>query len=426
MRALRCVDLFCCAGGSTCGLRQAGIDVVLGMDWDEAALRVYRRNHAHPAERHDLGNVEAAVSRIRAAGDIDVISASPPCTDFSSAGARLQRPSVAGLTVSTARIAATLKTRCVMIENVPEMTRSACWVVARDILVEAGYSLVVLALNAAACGVGQVRRRVVVVALRGCGEAALRTLQRQAAGLNRTPANAPTVRSCLDDTEADIYWLPCRNSPCIRSTDLPAPTLLCKCLQQPPPCYTPRHDDAGPLSEAHVLSVQEMARLASFEPHYFDGVSRTAAGSYIGNCVCPKVAETVGKWLLQLLKSPDGGGTPAEPLYLHTMRRGCNRQSRLQRLVDNGVVQAGGELSGDGQSLRYTGGTSADGDGIVRAYLLHGPIEAGWKIQLTLRRTPTISHGQAPKDDLCILLPSYDQHFRSAKQLYRTLAMLPG
>ena len=53
MRAIRCVDLFCCSGGSTCGLRQAGIGEVLGMGLDESALRVYRQNHAHPTERHN-------------------------------------------------------------------------------------------------------------------------------------------------------------------------------------------------------------------------------------------------------------------------------------------------------------------------------------------------------------------------------------
>ena len=409
---MRCADLYCCSGGSTCGLTWAGLDLVLGIDVDEAALRVYRANHAHPAVNLDLGNVDRAVARIRAAGHVDLLAASPPCTDFSSAGSRQERSAVAGLTISTALIAAALGTRVVVIENCPEMVRSGCWAQARETLVRAGYSLVVLRVNAAACGVAQVRRRVFVVATRGCDEATLRWVQQQAASLNQTPKDAPTVRSCLSKP-AETYFLPCRNSPCIRSTDLPAPTLLCKCLQRPPPNYSPHHDDAGSLSAAHVLSSQEMARVASFPPNYFDCSTRTAAGSFIGNCVCPRVAETVGRWCVRLLQSPV---TPvARPLYLHTVRRPANRLSRVQRLVDNGLLETGGELR-DGV-LTYVGGSSADGDEIVNSCL--GSIEVGWKIELKLRRTPTVGQGQAPKDDLCVRVTGVSQPFRSMAQLER-------
>jgi DNA (cytosine-5)-methyltransferase 1 len=417
---MRACDLFCCAGGFTTGLVGA-FEVVLGIDNDEAALRVYRANHTQStAVNLDLRDVGGAVARIRAAGHIDLIAASPPCTDFSSAGSRQERDTVAGLTVSTARIAAALGVRIVVIENVREMVSSGCWEEAREILVRAGYSLVLLRLNSAACLVPQVRRRVFVVATRGCDEEALRSVQRQAAGLNQTPKNVPTVRSCLIKP-ADTYWLPSRNSPSVRSTDLPAPTLLCKCLQQPPQFYkNPHHDDAGPLAAAHVLSVQEMARVASFPSHYFDCTSRTAAGMFIGNSVCPKVAETVGRRCVQLLQSPV---TPvAKPVYLHHTRRAADRMSRLQRLVEHGLMEAGGELR-DGV-LTYVGGVSADGDLIVKSCL--GPIQAGWKIVLKLRRTPSKGRGQAPKDDLCVWMPGVQQPFRSMAQLARSAGKTPN
>ena len=85
---MRACDLFCCAGGFTTGLVGA-FEVVLGIDNDEAALRVYRANHTQStAVNLDLRDVGGAVARIRAAGHIDLIAASPPCTDFSSAGSR--------------------------------------------------------------------------------------------------------------------------------------------------------------------------------------------------------------------------------------------------------------------------------------------------------------------------------------------------
>lgn len=276
--------------------------------------------------------------------------------------------------------------------------------------------MVVVRLNAAACGVAQVRRRVFVVAARGCDEAALRWIQLQAAGLNQTPKDAPNVRGCLCKP-ADTYWLPCRNAPCVRSTDLPAPTLVCKCLQRPPPVYRSHHDDAGPLAKAHVLTVQEMARIASFPPNYFGCTTRTAAGSFIGNCVPPKVGEKVGKWCVRLLQSPV---TPvAKPLYIHAMRRAANRLSRLQRLVDNGLLEFGGELR-DGV-LTYVAGTTRGGDAIVDSCL--GAIERGWKIELKLRRTPSKGEGQAPKDDLCVWVAGVAQPFRSMAQVHRWMRL---
>ena len=406
------VDLFCCAGGSSCGLTCAGFEVELGIDVDEAALSVYRANHAHAAVNLDLGDVDAAVARIRAVGPIDLLAASPPCTDFSSAGLRCEREVVAGLTVTTARIAAALGTRVVLIENVPEMLHSACWGVAQETLLDAGYSLVVLRLNAAACGVAQVRRRVFVLATRGCDERMLRWVQRQAVRLNQTPKDAPSVRSCLFKP-ADTYWLPCRNSPCVRSTYLPAPTLLCRCLQQPPPHYEARHDDAGPLVDAHVLSVAEMARVASFPAGYFVFTTRTAAGTFIGNCVCPKVAETVGKWCVHLLQSPIT--TISTPIHLHTTRCHTTRRGRLQRLVHDGLLKAGGKLCGG--VLTYVSGTSAHGDAIVKSGL--GQMQSGWKIELKLRQTRTVSGGQAPIDDLSVWVPGFLQPFRSMIQLQR-------
>jgi len=178
------VDCFCGAGGSTSGLVNAGFHVKLGVDHDAAALAVYRANHKHETRQMDLGDVEGAVEAIRGVGPIDVLSGSPPCTDFSSAGGRVERETHAGLTVAFAKIAVAVRPRVVMLENVPELLRSCAWSEASALLVGAGYSLVVLRINAAACGVAQVRRRVFVLATLGCDESVLRAVQREACKYN--------------------------------------------------------------------------------------------------------------------------------------------------------------------------------------------------------------------------------------------------
>ena len=405
------------------GLKRAGFDVVLGIDHDPAALAVYRMHHANGIEL-DIGDTERAMRVIRDAGPIQLLAGSPPCTDFSSAGLREERTSHAGLTAAFAQIAVGLRVPCLLIENVPEMLKSEAWREASDILLNGGYSLVVLRINSAACRVAQIRRRVFVIGVLNCDEAALRSVQREAARFNRTPADVETVRGCLD-SPADTYWYPARNthSACVRSTDVPAPTLRCNCSGRPPACYVARHDDAGPVTEVHVLSVQEMAAIASFPRHYFDSItSRTAAAKFIGNCVCPRVAEVVGGWCMRLLLRSPPSESVARPLCITAERRRTSRVSRLQRLIDAGLLRMGGEMRDDG--LHYVGGASSGGDEIVRRVLSWTPI-ADWRLYVRPRGVGSASSGQAPKDDLLIYKPGDSQGFRSIRKLMRYLTQVP-
>ncbi|WP_034540947.1 DNA cytosine methyltransferase [Bacteroides pyogenes] len=41
----RAIDFFCGGGGMTCGLRQAGIDVIAGVDFDAEAKETYEYNN---------------------------------------------------------------------------------------------------------------------------------------------------------------------------------------------------------------------------------------------------------------------------------------------------------------------------------------------------------------------------------------------
>ena len=416
------VDCFCGAGGSTTGLVNAGFHVKLGMDHDAAALAVYRANHTHEARQMDLGDVEGAVEAIRGVGPIDVLSGSPPCTDFSSAGGRVERETHAGLTLAFAKIAVAVRPRVVMLENVPELLRSHAWTEASGLLVRAGYSLVVLRINATACGVAQVRRRVFVIATLGCDESVLRAIQREVLSkYNATPKDARTVRDCLTDTSKSTFWYTARNrqSPCVFSTDAPCPTLRCNCLSSPPPVYVARHDDAGPVNAAHVLTVNEAAEIASFPKGYFEGVSKTAAAKFIGNCVCPKVAETVAGWCKQLLRSPV---VKAKPIYITSMRRHCSRVSRVQRLVDAGLLQCGATVGADG-TLSYVGGASKRGDVILES-VLGWKANMGWRVVLRPRLKISHSDGQAPLDDLWIHVPEHAQPYRSIRQLQRSCVQL--
>ena len=45
MKKKTVVDLFCGAGGLSKGFLDAGYDVVLGVDYDESALKTFQENH---------------------------------------------------------------------------------------------------------------------------------------------------------------------------------------------------------------------------------------------------------------------------------------------------------------------------------------------------------------------------------------------
>ena len=42
----KAIDFFCGGGGMTCGLRQAGINVIAGVDFDQDAKETYEYNNS--------------------------------------------------------------------------------------------------------------------------------------------------------------------------------------------------------------------------------------------------------------------------------------------------------------------------------------------------------------------------------------------
>ena len=85
MKRIRAMDLFCGAGGSSWGAHSAGVEVVAGFDMWPVAESVYRANfpnakfYGGPLSDHDP---ESLVSEV---GKIDLIMASPECTNHSIA-----------------------------------------------------------------------------------------------------------------------------------------------------------------------------------------------------------------------------------------------------------------------------------------------------------------------------------------------------
>lgn len=79
--SLKCIDLFCGAGGFSEGFRQVGFEIVLGIDKWGDAIESYRCN-----QKCDV--LQSDIREVMYLPECDVIIGSPPCQNFSSLNAK--------------------------------------------------------------------------------------------------------------------------------------------------------------------------------------------------------------------------------------------------------------------------------------------------------------------------------------------------
>lgn len=84
MKRLTVIDLFCGAGGFSEGFRQAGFQIVQGVDNWRPAIDTFNYNFGLDCVARDLLDFERSVDMIESLPDTDAIIGSPPCTSFSS------------------------------------------------------------------------------------------------------------------------------------------------------------------------------------------------------------------------------------------------------------------------------------------------------------------------------------------------------
>lgn len=120
------VDLFSGAGGLSRGFMDAGFNIVLGVDFDDAALKTFKENHGH-AEPMKLDlfnheNIDIIYDYIKQREiDLDVLVGGPPCQGFSLAGKREEFDKRNALYLAMVKTAQKLKPKVVVLENVPGM-----------------------------------------------------------------------------------------------------------------------------------------------------------------------------------------------------------------------------------------------------------------------------------------------------------------
>lgn len=353
---IRAVDAFCGCGGLTLGAAQAAIAVgrrleaVAAIDVDEGGLEVHRANFntkhvlhtsaSSVVDFHVSGTGKTAsfayqpeiIDPALAAesGTIDLFLAGPPCQGHSNLNNRTRREDPRNLLYITAvALAAGLKAKMVVIENVPDVVndRSDVVAAAKALLRASGYEFVDSGVLAAhEMGWAQTRKRYFLIAGRKKSDADQLTLQAVATGLKRQAhnvgwaigdlmgdPNAASPKGVMDSVPAlsednrsrieylfrhDVYELPNQERPDCHRDGHTYPSVYGRMYWGKPAqtittgFLTPGRGRYIHPARPRVITPREAARIQGF-PDSFNFVvngedpSRNALTKWIGDAVPP-------------------------------------------------------------------------------------------------------------------------------------------
>lgn len=168
------IDLFAGVGGFTLGFEATGLyETRLLVDSDRSAVETFKRNRPRvPYWPKDLSKVEAdellSLVKLRA-GDLDVLTAGPPCQGLSKIGTRQLDDERNLLLRHTCELIDAIKPKLAIIENVPSLFwdgQSLLFDELSDMLHGSGYVPIPKVLDAWRYRVPQLRRRLFVLAAR--------------------------------------------------------------------------------------------------------------------------------------------------------------------------------------------------------------------------------------------------------------------
>lgn len=165
------LDIFSGSGGSGLGFLQAGFRILGAIELDPHSAETYERNLGVIVKKDDITKVspQAYIKELGLQSkELDVLMGCPPCQGFSrmrnSKGAGDRRN---GLIIRYLEYVEEFMPRFAVFENVPGITRTEHGRVFYTKLVGGlrglGYKLLERLVNAADYGVGQVRKRVIVI-----------------------------------------------------------------------------------------------------------------------------------------------------------------------------------------------------------------------------------------------------------------------
>jgi DNA (cytosine-5)-methyltransferase 1 len=317
MQPITAIDLFCGCGGLSQGMKDAGIEVLCGIDIWEKAIETYRHNHMHFGLCEDIKELDPqVVADLIEAQHVDMIVGGPPCQGMSLAGKRDKNDPRNSLFMEYIRFVEFFKPKLIVMENVPGILsmKMACGRKIIEVIVEEfakiGYVVEYKVLYAADYGVPQIRKRVIFY-----GKPIDSPIQ-LSHPLPATQQHIP-VSTILEDRETIVktYFLSekaltgirakkermkaCGNGFGAQFLNLDKP-----CYTIPARYYKDGYDALVRYDEKCVrrLTEREAARVQSFPDTYVFKGNKKDVYMQIGNAVPCKLAYHVGTHAINLLR----------------------------------------------------------------------------------------------------------------------------
>jgi DNA (cytosine-5)-methyltransferase 1 len=168
MKKIKCIDLFCGAGGLTHGFQLEGIDVVAGIDLDPACRYPYESNNKSKFIQKDVAKISPEeLLHLFDNGHITVLAGCAPCQPFSTYAQRYDTDEADGkwgLLYEFARLAKKTSPDFITMENVPTVVKHSVFNDFVKTLKNLGYFVWSDVVDSSNYGVPQSRRRMVLLA----------------------------------------------------------------------------------------------------------------------------------------------------------------------------------------------------------------------------------------------------------------------
>ena len=353
-QVIRAVDFFCGAGGLTRGLKNSGIDVVLGIDCNEDYRDTYEKNNKPTRflcrDIRSLPLTELEDDLGDHIGTGLLFAACAPCQPFSKQRTDPKDASQRTLLGEVLRFVEHFRPDYLLFENVPGIAKvsgNSTYHRVVSALFRLGYHCDAGAVDAKAYGVPQTRRRYVLLGslagrlrlprpTRGPGLEPYTTVRKAIAKYppiraGETHPRVPNHRaSVLSDTNLKRIsrtphdggdrraWpkrltLHCHSNGYVGHTDVygrmwwdrPAPALTCK-------CHSLSNGRYGHPAQNRAISLREAAALQTFPDSYvFHGSSKSCVGDQIGNAVPVRLAAALGRSIMRSYRESRARHAPA-------------------------------------------------------------------------------------------------------------------
>jgi DNA (cytosine-5)-methyltransferase 1 len=166
---IEAIDLYCGAGGLTCGLQRADIKVLAGIDTDNQCKFAFESNNNSTFIKKDVTDVRGAeLKKLFSTGSIKLLAGCAPCQPFSTYRKSADATAHAkwGLLSEFERLVLELEPDIVTMENVPQLSQHQPFKDFLATLQEMKYETTWKVVNCADYGVPQHRKRLVLLASR--------------------------------------------------------------------------------------------------------------------------------------------------------------------------------------------------------------------------------------------------------------------